>query len=296
MHHPRFQNIALIAPASRLMQHDHLYDIQKQCQTYQLNITYQHDLTESLPPQQKAEILLEYLFDDTIDTIWAVRGGEGSADIIPYLHTYHDQIKQLKPKTLVGYSDITALLIYFSQTYNWRCIHASGTHQWSNNHLSSDCQSTYETLLKGYLPDLPLQDAIQLNNQPLPSKPCYLTGGNLSLLNISIQDIWHINTDNRLVLIEEVKEPIHVINRSLKYLRRIGVFDKVQGIIIGECYVNESTKELHKTLRRFASDCPYPVIKTNNLGHGSLNYPWSLYYPYQLAHQPDRLSPSVTKI
>lgn len=289
MHRPAIQNVALVAPASRLLSPHHWSIIQRQCQTYGLNITAQHDVTDGLEPKEKAEILLESILDETIDTIWAVRGGEGSADVIPYLHAYHDKIKRLPAKTLIGYSDITALLLYFSQTYNWHCIHGSGAYQWSNHHLNSDCQTTYDSLLQGHIPDLPLQDAIYLNNHDLPNSPCYLTGGNLSLLNISIQDSWQLQAHDRLILIEEVKEPIHVINRSLKYLRRIGAFDNARGIIIGDCRIDESTTQFHKVLRRFAHDCPYPVIKTNNVGHGANNYPWAMDAAYQFHQQPMRL-------
>lgn len=292
--HPPFQNIALAAPASRLPKPEQLSTIKQQCLTHQLNITYQHDLTDALPPKQKADILLEYIFDDSIDTIWAIRGGEGSADVIPYLHAYHDQIQQLPVKTLMGYSDITALVIYFSQTYHWRCIHGGGALQWSNGHLPYDCQQTYDNqLLQGHLPDMPLHEAIYLNNQPLPKQASYLTGGNLSLLNISIQDIWQLNTDNKIVLIEEVKEPIHAINRSLKYLLRIGVFDKARCLIIGDCSQDEHTHELHQTLRRFAHNCPCPVIKTHSFGHSSFNYPWALYQPYTLMNQPLHLKACI---
>ena len=293
MHDCRFQNIALVAPASRLVTPDeHLPMIEKQCQAYNLNITYQHDLIEALPPQQKADIFLEYLFDDAIDTIWAVRGGEGCADIIPYLHEYYHRIQHLKPKTLMGYSDITALLMYFSQTYGWRCIHGTGTYQWSSNHLNSDCQRTYDHLLEGDLPSLPLDDAVYLNDHPTPKKASYLTGGNLSLINISIQDIWQIQAHDRIVLLEEVKEPIHVINRSLKYLLRIGAFDGAQALIIGDCCQNDNLQALHNTLRLFASYCSFPVIKTDSFGHGSINYPWAFNSLYQWNSQPLRLEPT----
>ena len=58
-----------------------------------------------------------------------LRGGEGSADLIPMLHEKQNAIKKLPPKLIMGFSDITALLLYFSQHYNWPVIHGFNARQ-----------------------------------------------------------------------------------------------------------------------------------------------------------------------
>jgi muramoyltetrapeptide carboxypeptidase LdcA involved in peptidoglycan recycling len=68
---------------------------------YHLNAIFKNDTTEPLPPIERAAILLEYLFNPDIKLIAAIRGGEGTADILPYLHQHYEQIKSLVPKFIL---------------------------------------------------------------------------------------------------------------------------------------------------------------------------------------------------
>src|SRR5690242_15124601 len=65
---------------------------------YQLIASYPEDINQRLSALRRAQIFLSYLFDDNIKMIGALRGGEGTADILPYVHEHQDKIKSLKPK------------------------------------------------------------------------------------------------------------------------------------------------------------------------------------------------------
>ena len=73
--------------------------------------------------QQRAARLVEYLLNPDVDIIWSLRGGEGSADLLPFLEAHKGQISVPITKKMLGFSDFTVLLNYFSQKFGvttWR--------------------------------------------------------------------------------------------------------------------------------------------------------------------------------
>ncbi|MFI4937956.1 MAG: LD-carboxypeptidase [Candidatus Berkiellales bacterium] len=262
---------------------------------YQLYSTFDDDTTQSLPPHRRAEIFLKYLFDDNIRLITALRGGEGTADILPYIHQHHDRIKSLRPKVLLGYSDFTALLVYFSKYYRWPVIHGPSPLQFALDSIDKGSrQSTIDLLFKNQLTsglDLtPLNESAR-QNQIIEAE---LTGGNVSIIQISIKDIWEIETKNKIVFLEDCSEKAHKIIRTLKYFSRIGLFDQIKAVIFGDftcwaigCEQKEQTENqqaILKTLSSFGEHHDFPVLYSSQFGHGKTNYPlcYSKIYRLQL--------------
>ena len=61
-----------------------------------------------------------------------------------------------------------------------------------------------------------------------------LTGGNLSVIHISIKDVWEIDTANKIIFLKDCGEKAHKIIRTLKYFSRIGLFYAVKAVIFGD--------------------------------------------------------------
>jgi muramoyltetrapeptide carboxypeptidase len=124
-----------------------------------------------------------------------------------------------------------------------------------------------------------------------------LTGGCLSLIDISIKDIWEIDTTNRMIFLEDVSEKAHKIIRSLKYFSRIGLFQSVKAVIFGDFNCEpigynkadqeHNHQEISNVLENFALHHPFPVLQTNDFGHGKINLPlvYSSLYQLQLGVQ-----------
>ena len=51
--------------------------------------------------------------------IWALRGGHGAAEILPFLK----KVRPVKNKFFMGFSDITSLHVFFNQSWGWQTIH-----------------------------------------------------------------------------------------------------------------------------------------------------------------------------
>lgn len=247
------------------------------------------------PPQtakEKAEKFLAYCLDDTVSHLWSCRGGEGSADIIPYLVQALPKLKKAKPKMLIGFSDFTAILVFFAQSLGWSAVHGMGALQFVRR--SPDTQSIQKTLdlvrLGEYLGKIEHESLTALNfpaEEYLRGKigviSGKLTGGNLTLLDISIKDQWEIDTQDKIVFLEDWYEKGYQVSRTLKYLKRIGKLENIKALILGDFAAgkffedpieNKSQQEiLMRALKKFAEDLSIPVFHTLRIGHGLANDP-----------------------
>lgn len=278
--------IALACPGSYAAAENEAAQVSEylNCQ-YGWTVLYREDTYSRLSAQQRAEIFLEYLFNPAIKLIWALRGGEGTADIVPLLEKHCDEIRRLPPKLLLGFSDITVLLIYFQQNYGWPVIHGMGAGQLVGTKVEAYSKQLTCDLLTGKCQQIVVSDLQPLNAE---ARHCSfiqapLSGGNLSLLDISIKDCWEFDACDRIVIIEDVHEKAHKISRTLKYLQRIGKFSGVKALVLGDflgvplgCSEQEiaaNAKAIQDTLPEFAAGCEFPVFSSSLFGHGAINYP-----------------------
>lgn len=244
-------------------------------QQHQLNSVYGPETYRYLPAEQRAEIFLSYLFDDNIKALWALRGGEGTADTLPFIHQHQSRIAKLKPKPLIGFSDITALLVYFAQQYQWPVAHGPGALQLIHSHLAKPYkQQVIDYLFTGQTTPPKLTAFNEAaKQQALPQG--HWIGGNLSLINISIGDLWEIQTRNKIVVLEDVNEAAHAVRRTLNYLDRLGKFTQAKAIVLGEFSLKgnpgKELAALRRALQHFANQQTIPVYKTNQIGHGAKN-------------------------
>lgn len=253
---------------------------------YHINADYHPQTQAWLSAEQRAQICLSYLLNDDYDVLWLFRGGEGTADILPFLHMHMHQLKQAKPKLLMGFSDFTAMGNYFNQTYAWPVIHGPNAVQTAQGRL--DAASLHATIPFLFDLNAPLMlTELQPINALARSSECIsaaLCGGNLSVLAISIKDIWEIRTLDKILILEDVDERPHKIARTLNYFQRIGAFTGVRALIFGDFIYHreEEQQGIQRTLQRFANLCHFPVLYTNEFGHGKRNMPLPFYRNAQL--------------
>jgi muramoyltetrapeptide carboxypeptidase len=266
---------------------------------YNLHSIFKHDTVQAIDPAERAEIFLEYLFNPDVKLIAAIRGGEGTADILPFVHQHYKKIKLLSPKFLLGFSDFTALLVYFAKYYQWPVIHGPSPLQFALNKVDKQTEEMTMHLLFGHsqkdtMTLTPLNDLAKVSTL----LQAELMGGCLSLIDISVKDIWEMETKNKILFFEDVGEKAHKIIRSLKYFSRIGLFQSIKAIIFGDFNAepigyDTSQQEYNrvnimKILKSFAEHQPFPVLQTNHFGHGKVNWPlvYSSLYFLQLGNEP----------
>ncbi|OGO94354.1 MAG: hypothetical protein A3F10_00210 [Coxiella sp. RIFCSPHIGHO2_12_FULL_42_15] len=259
---------------------------------YGFETRYHIDTYQSLPARARADIFMRYLLDERISAIWSLRGGEGTADIIPYLELQAATLRRLPPKLLIGFSDFTSLLIYFEQRYSWPVIHGVGARQMPLRMIDELSETTTLRWLchKNHSIEItPLHPLNSLAHTPTKIN-ARVTGGNLSLLHISLNDVWQVEGCGKILLIEEVNEKPHKVTRTLKHLHRIGFFNGVKAIIFaGFDFPDLSLLEndeirctMLRLFQQFGREVTCPVFYTDLIGHGKVNYPVPFYADAEL--------------
>ena len=207
--------------------------------------------------------------DTTVRAILCARGGYG------VVHNL-DRLAQLPlrddPKWVIGFSDISALHALMASK-NIASIHASMAKQVALGPDDPD-NAVLFGILKGEMPSYTFAPD-SLNH--LGKASGKLLGGNLAVIADLIATPFDMFEPNTILFIEDVSEPIYKIERILYQLRLMGVFDKINGLIIGQ-FTDYHPDDNHATMEQMIADAlePYPdlpVAFNIPVGHVDHNVP-----------------------
>ncbi len=229
--------------------------------------------------------LKEALYARDSKMIWCLMGGYGSMRLIPYLELLP---KPPKVKLFMGFSDITALHLYFNQRWDWPTVHGPMPKHLGNNQLDHETMERVKEIIFGEVRgqgsevvDLgltPINEAAK-NLKKLEGK---LIGGNLSVIQLSIGTPWQINAKDKNIILEDIGERGYSVNRMLEHLWQAKIFDDARSIIFGtftqDFEPDGVTSFIPQALAEFSKRIDIPVFKTNYFGHGEKNYPLVLNY------------------
>jgi len=162
--------------------------------------------------------------DKSIRAILCARGGYGSIQIIDNID--FSSLKK-NPKWIVGYSDVTVLHSHLN-TLGIASMHATMPINFSTN-TDKALQSLRKSLFG-------LENNIKCKTHPfnkLGSVEAEIVGGNLSILYSLLGSKSDINTNKKILFIEDLDEYLYHIDRMIISLKRNGKFDNLEGLIIG---------------------------------------------------------------
>ncbi|WP_338467441.1 LD-carboxypeptidase [Novosphingobium sp. ZN18A2] len=168
--------------------------------------------------------------DPDVRAIMAVRGGWGSARILPLLDW--DAIRA-NPKLLIGFSDVTALHLAIAARAHFPTIHGPvGLSSWPK----VSWESFWRMAFSGETPTLPLaREGEPVTTLGRGNATGRLLGGNLSVLTTMGGSPWLPDFEGAILFLEDVGEAPYRIDRMLNQLSLAGVLGKVSGVIFGEC-------------------------------------------------------------
>ena len=203
--------------------------------------------------------------------LWAVRGGYGVDKIMP-LVVKSDYSKETK-KIIIGYSDLTPLMVYFAQKYGWMAINAPMLKDFVLGNKSKQSYEAIVDFLKNKI-KLSISDLKPLNNfsknKEISGK---VIGGNITCIVSTIGTKWQIQTKNRILFLEDVNVFGYQLDRLLTHMKNAGIFDNVKAIIFGNFGVDDNKVGVNQILKKFASTLNIPVYKSNKFGHQKDNFP-----------------------
>ncbi len=219
--------------------------------------------------ERRAAELMGFIRDPEVAAIVCARGGYGCQRIVAALDA---QAFRDAAKPLVGYSDITTLLLWQRKRAGLLGIH--GPMLEKKGTLDGETGSALVRALQGSGPHP------RFTGKTLVSGwgEGRLVGGSLTVCVASLGTPWEIDTRDAIVMFEDVTEPPYRIDRLLQQLRAAGKFDRASGIALGGFIDCEDERYPDWTLERLFDDVfgslGIPVVVGLPFGHGAENLPW----------------------
>ncbi|APZ48074.1 LD-carboxypeptidase [Polaribacter reichenbachii] len=221
---------------------------------------------------ERCQDFQEALDNKNIKAIWAARGGYGSVRILDKLD--FTTFKQY-PKWIIGYSDITA---FHNHIHNLDVESLHAMMATSLEEKPEEIKQTIATFKKAIFGDeiaynIPTSKA----NRLLSSKEIegQIIGGNLAILTSMLGSESQLNTENKILFIEEIGEYKYSIDRMLQSLKRARYFTKVNAVIVGDMsLIKKNSTKWGSSIEQLILDAipeDIPVIFNFPAGHNADN-------------------------
>ena len=216
----------------------------------------------------RASDINDMFADDEVNAVFCLRGGYGSQRI---LNLVNFQLIMNNPKIFMGYSDITALLNAIYQECGLITFHGPMGGDFAGG-LGKQTKRAMKSILECIEP---------LGEIPNPEIPVVvaegkgkgaLVGGNLSIVAASLGTPYEIDTEGRILLLEDVFEEPYSIDRMLTQLKLAGKLKDASGIVLGdwgnsEPQEPEESLSLEEVFEDIFKDIGKPVLKGLKIGH-----------------------------
>lgn len=203
--------------------------------------------------------------DDAVRAIFAVRGGWGSARLLPLLDW---DLIRAHPKLLIGSSDVTALHLAIAARTGFASIHGPNI---SNHWADVSWNSLWRLAFTGETPVL--GDATGITTLHPGKASGRLVGGNLTVLSTLMGTPWLPDVDRAILFVEDVGEAEYRIDRMLTQLALAGVLDRLAGVIFGQCVrctsgvANYAGYTVPDILEQHLASLGIPAFSGANIGH-----------------------------
>lgn len=229
----------------------------------------------------RARTLMAAFENPEVDAVFPLTGGYGTTRMLDRLD--YDLIRR-NPKILIGFSDITGLHLAIQKKAGVATFHSPfPAYMYAADGVDrSYPQNAFWTALEdsayrersqpGYLV-APVDEATTPTATLVPGiARGRLVGGNLSLVHALGGTPYEIETDGRILFLEDIREAPYRIDRMLSQLELSGKLDRPAGVVLGmfnRCETDDPENEftLRQVFDRYFADKPYPVVVNFPVGH-----------------------------
>ena len=104
-----------------------------------------------------------------------------------------------------------------------------------------------------------------------------IVGGNLTMVQTSLSTDYEIDTDGKILVLEEVGESSYSIERALDHLKSAGKLNNLAGLVFGEFTKikregiedsHDGNPSINEILVKKFKNAPYPVLIGYTFSHG----------------------------
>jgi len=210
--------------------------------------------------------------DARVDGIVCARGGYGCDRIIADLDAAR---VRAAAKPLVGYSDITALLLW-----QRRCAGLMGFHGPMLDRGDDVDGAAFASLLAQLRGEARLPLVLSGRGCGGGAASGRLVGGSLTMVAASIGTAWEIDTRGAILLLEDVGERPYRLDRMLQQLVGAGKLARVAGVGVGafDGCVDERHPEVGAldVILDVTRSLRVPVVAELPFGHVRANFAWPM--------------------
>lgn len=199
--------------------------------------------------------------------VWAVRGGYGLQKIMPSLLK-----SKINKKTLIGYSDATALHIYLNGACKQATWHAPFVCELPS--LSTTELEHLRKLLFGEQTQISFSSLKYFGKSKFKTLKAPILGGNLTVLSTSLASPWFPKSlGSSFLFLEDIGEEPYRVDRYLHQLFYSGAAQKVRALLIGSFHPVKNRELEEKILKPLMQKFNLLVVTGFPCGHQSKNKP-----------------------
>lgn len=239
--------------------------------------------------QKRVAFIEQALHASDSKAVWAIIGGGWASELMPLLQGMR---KPARPKPVIGYSDVTALHVFFNHSWGWPSLHgielgANGDVRphWNHDHIADML-----AVLRGDSPvlDYPLTALNACAARPAVREGLRVVGGNSLLLSALKGSVdFTLDTRSAVVFIESVANGPGELSRLLDGFLYAPMLRDASAVMFGDLIqtggqpnpppVQQQFDFLQRRLGETLDARGVPVLRAENLfGHGSVNRPLPL--------------------
>ena len=207
--------------------------------------------------RERADALMCFYKDDSVDAIFDISGGDIANEIIPYLDF---EVIASSDKEFWGYSDLTTIInAIYTCTDKTSVLYQVKNVVWDTKGIQKQQFMNDEMYKFKY-------DFVQGNEMS-----GVLVGGNIRCFLKLAGTKYFPSTNDKILLLESLGGEEAQIRTYFAQLSSMGVLDAINGLLLGtftEYQRNHSRDELITTIKEYVND-KLTIAITDEIGHSS---------------------------